>query len=100
MFQATKPDFTCNRKNLSTLNVTKLPVVLYGCENLFLTFREENRRRAFRSRVSRKVRGPKRGEVTGEWRRLHNENLYDLYSSPGIRGNTKMGCACSTYCEK
>jgi hypothetical protein len=46
--------------------------------------REEHRLRVFENRVLRKIFGPKRDEVTGEWRRLHSEELYDLYSSPNI----------------
>jgi hypothetical protein len=61
-----------------------LPVVLYGCETWSLTLREEHRRSVFENRVLRGVFGPKRDEVTGEWRRLHNEELYYLYSSPNI----------------
>jgi hypothetical protein len=61
-----------------------LPVVLYGCETWSLTLREETRLRVFENRVLRKIFGPKRGEATGEWRRLHKEELNDLYSSPNI----------------
>jgi hypothetical protein len=50
---------------------TILPVVLYGCETWSLTLREERRLRAFDNRVLRRVFGPKRDEVTGEWRKLH-----------------------------
>jgi hypothetical protein len=57
-----------------------LPVALYGCETWSLTLRKERRLRVFESRVLRGVFGPKRDEVTGEWRKLHNEELYDLYS--------------------
>jgi hypothetical protein len=50
-----------------------LPVVLYGCESWSLTLREECRLRVFENRVLRRIVGPKRDEVTGEWRRLHNK---------------------------
>jgi hypothetical protein len=59
-----------------------LPVVLYGCETWSLTLREEHRLTAFKDKVFRKIFGPKRDEVTGDWRRLHNEEFYALYSSP------------------
>jgi hypothetical protein len=61
-----------------------LPVVLYGCETWSLTLREEHRLRVFDNRVQRRIFGSKRDEVTGEWRRLHNEELNDLYLSPNI----------------
>jgi len=61
-----------------------LPVVLYGCETWSLTLREEHRLRVFENRVLRRVFGPKRDEVTGEWRQLHNEELKDIYCSPDI----------------
>jgi hypothetical protein len=61
-----------------------LPFVLYGCETWSLTLREEHRLREFENRVLRKIFGPKRDGVTGEWRRLHNEELYAMYSSPNI----------------
>jgi hypothetical protein len=59
-------------------------VVLYGCETWSLTLREEHRLRVFENRVLRRIFGTKRNEVTGEWRKLHNEELCDLYSSPSI----------------
>jgi hypothetical protein len=61
-----------------------LPVVLYRCEDWSLTLWEEHRLRVFENRVLRRIFGPKRDEVTGKWRRLHNEELNDLYSSPNI----------------
>jgi hypothetical protein len=59
-------------------------VVLYGCETLSLALREEHRLRVFVNRVLRRIFGPKRDEVTGGWRKLHNEELHGLYSSPSI----------------
>jgi hypothetical protein len=60
-----------------------LPVVLYGCETWSLTLREEHRLGVLKT-VLRRIFGPKRDEVTGEWRKLHNEEPHDLYSSPSI----------------
>jgi hypothetical protein len=59
-------------------------VVLYGCETWSLIIREEHRLRVFKNRVLRKIFGPKRDDVTGEWRKLHNEKLHILYSFPDI----------------
>jgi len=58
-----------------------LPLILYGCATWSLILREECRLRVFDNRVLRRIFGPKRNEVTGEWRKLHNEELNDLYSS-------------------
>jgi hypothetical protein len=60
------------------------PVVLYRCEILPLTLREEHRVRVFENRVLRRIFEPKRDEVTGGWRKLHTEELHNLYSSPNI----------------
>jgi hypothetical protein len=57
-----------------------LPVVLYGCETWSLTVREEHRLRLFENWVLRRIFGPKRDEVTGEWRKLHSGELHNLYS--------------------
>jgi len=61
-----------------------LPAVLYGCETWSQTLREEKRLRMFENMVLRRIFEPRRDEVTGEWKRLHNEKLNDLYSSPNI----------------
>jgi hypothetical protein len=76
-----------------------LPVILYGCEIWSLTLREEHRLRMFENRVLRRIFGPKRAEVTGEWRKMHNKELHDLYSSPSIIRIIKwrrIRLACST----
>jgi hypothetical protein len=76
-----------------------LSVVLYGCETWSLTLRKEHRLRVFENKLLRRIFGPKRDEVTGGWRRLHNEELRDLYSSPSIiriiKSKRMRGGACS-----
>jgi len=59
-----------------------LPVVLYRCATWSLTMCEKHRLRVFERRVLRKISGPKKDKVTGEWRRLYNKELYTLYCSP------------------
>jgi len=61
-----------------------LPVVFYGCETWSLTLREERKLRVFKNMVLRRIFGLRRDELKGEWRRLHNEELNDFYSSPNI----------------
>jgi hypothetical protein len=61
-----------------------LPVVLYGRETWSLTLREEHRLKMFENRVLRRIFGPKRDDVTGDCRKLHNEELHNLYSSPNV----------------
>jgi hypothetical protein len=64
-------------------------VVLYGCETWSLTVREEHKLRVFENRVLRRIFGPKGYGMTGGWRKLHNEELHNLYSSPSIIGIIK-----------
>jgi hypothetical protein len=61
-----------------------LPVVLYGRETWSLTLRDEHRLKVFESRLLRRIYGPKRDEVMDDWRKLHNKELHNLYSSPNI----------------
>jgi hypothetical protein len=61
-----------------------LPVVVYGCETWSLTLRVERRLNEFENRVLRRILGPKRDGVTGEWKKIHHEELNDAYSSPNI----------------
>jgi hypothetical protein len=77
-----------------------LPVVLYGCETWSLTLREEHRLRVFENRVVRSIFGPNRDEMAGEWRKMHNEELHNLYSSADsirkVKAN-EVGGACGTH---
>jgi len=61
-----------------------LPIVLCGCKTWSLVLREECRLRVIENRVVRRIFGPKRGKVTGGWRKVHHEDLTDVYSSPNI----------------
>jgi len=77
-----------------------LPVVLYGCETWSVALREELRVMVFRNRVLRRIFGPNRDEVTGEWRKLHNEELYDLYYFTKYSGDQiekEVGGACGRH---
>ena len=75
-----------------------MPVLLYGCKTWSLTLREEHRLRVFENRVFRRIFGHKRDGVTGEWRKLHNEERNDLYCSLNIvRVIKSRRRACGTY---
>jgi hypothetical protein len=76
------PSYVKNLK-IKIYKTVILPVVLYGCETWSLTLGEERRLRVFENRVLRKIFGPKR-EEDGSWKKFHNDELHDLYSSPNI----------------
>jgi hypothetical protein len=59
-------------------------VILYGCETWSLILREEQRLRVFENRVLKGIFGPKKDEMAGGWRKLYNDELHNLYSSPSI----------------
>ena len=71
-------------KKLEVQYTVGTTVVLYGCETWSLTLREEHRFRVFENKVLRKIFGAKKDEIRGEWGKLHNSELYALYSSPNI----------------
>jgi hypothetical protein len=77
--------FTIRKCKSKIYRTIILPVVLYGCETWSLTLREECRLRVFKNRLLKRIFWPERDEVTGEWRRLHNEEHSALYSSQNIR---------------
>jgi len=76
--------FAIQNLRINIFRTTVFLVVLYGCETWSLTFREESRLSVSENRVLMRIFGPKRYEETREWRKLHNEELNDLYSSPNI----------------
>jgi hypothetical protein len=77
-----------------------LAVLLYGRETWSLTLRDEHRLRVFETRVLRRIFGPKRDYVTGEWRKLHNEELHNLYSSPDIVKASEVGMGWNAWERK
>ena len=70
-----------SRRKTKIKRTINLPVVFYACKTWSLILREEHKLRVFENRVLGKTFGRKRDQVTGEWRRLHNEELNDMYSS-------------------
>ena len=95
--------FTIQKHKIKVYRTIILPVVLYGFETWSLTLREERRLRVFENRMLRRIFGPKMDEVTREWRRIHEEELYAVYSSPNIiqmvKSKRQMSRVCSTYGE-
>ena len=89
-------------KNLKIKIYRNIVLLVYGCETWSLTLKEKCRLRMFENRALRRIFGPKRDEVTGKQRKLHNEELNDLYCSPNIFRvikSRRMSGACSTYGE-
>jgi hypothetical protein len=76
---------------IGTYKIIILSVVVYRCETWSLTLREDHRLRVLENRVLRRIFGSKRDEVIGGWRKLHNEELRDLYSSPSIIRKSSSG---------
>jgi hypothetical protein len=78
-------EFKClKNRDQRRVDFSLMVYLTYGCETWSLTLREEHRLRVFENRVLRREFGPKRGEVIGGWRKLHNEELHNLYGSPSI----------------
>jgi hypothetical protein len=80
----------CRSIKVKIYKTVILPIVLYGCETLSLTLREEHRLRVFKNSVLRRIFGPKRDEVMGEWRKLHGGDHHNLYFSPDIVRQIKL----------
>ena len=83
------PRLLSKKLKVNTYKTIILPVVLYGCETLYLTLREEHTVGVFENIVLMQIFGAKRDEIIGEWRNLHNAELHALYSSPNIIMNHK-----------
>jgi hypothetical protein len=80
--------------NIKIQRTVMLPIIWYRCETWSLTLRDEHRLRMFENRVLRRIFGPKRDEVTGKKRKLHNEELHNLHSTPNsIRMMKSVGIA-------
>jgi hypothetical protein len=79
----------CQNVTIKIHQIMILPVVQHGSETWSLTVREEHKLRVFENRLLRRIFGPKRDGVTGGWRKLHNEELHNLYSPPSINRITK-----------
>jgi hypothetical protein len=77
-------------KKIKIFRTIVLPVVLYECDIWSLSLREKRTLRLFENRALRRLLGPKRDQVTGEWRRLHNVEFNDVYLSPNIFGGSNQ----------
>jgi hypothetical protein len=84
--------------NVKIYKIIIMPDVLYGSETWSVTLREEHRLRVFENRVLRRIFGPKRDEITGEGRKLHNEELHILYSLNIISRSRRMRWAGHVAC--
>jgi hypothetical protein len=74
-----------------------LPFVLYGCRTWYFTLKEKHRLRVFKKRVLRRIFRPKKDEVSGDWRKLHNEHLHTLYSLNNIKAIKSRRTRCGTH---
>jgi hypothetical protein len=90
-----------NSVKIKIQRIIILPLALYGCETWSLTLRDEDRLRVFVNRVMRRIFGPQRDDVTGEWRRLYQgalgSVLLNKYHSREQVKNTEIGRTCGTY---
>jgi hypothetical protein len=91
MLNVLSSSLLCKHVKIKIYRTIILPGALYGCETLSLTLREEHRLRVFKNNVLRRTFGPRTNEVTQECRRLHNEELNELYSLPNIIWVIKSG---------
>ena len=95
------PSLLSKNSKIKIYRIIILPAVVYECETWSLTSRKERKLRMFENRVLRGICGPRRDEVTGEWRKLHNEELKDVplthYCSGDKIEKNEMGGTCSTY---
>jgi hypothetical protein len=74
----------CENVKIKVNRTVILPVILKGFETLYFVLKEEQRLKVFENRVPGRIFGPTRNEVTGDWRKLHDEELHNFYSSPHI----------------
>jgi hypothetical protein len=90
----------CRNIKIRIYKTIILPAVLNGCETWPLTLRKEDRLRVFENRVLRRIFGPKRDEVAGGWRKLHNEELHNSYSSPSTVSSSGEETGLAVYSRR